>query len=314
MPAYNTELYIAQAIESIIAQTHTNWELLIADDGSKDNTKAIIAQYNYDSRIKTFHNEKNIGYHNTCNKLLALCKGDYLTFLDADDYCPNNRLRLQLQAFENNPNLGMVGTSYEAVDMEGNFIHYKKKPTSYAEVLATMPNENAFCGATMMFTRAIYNEFGGYRAFFQKYAYEDYDLAYRICDKYECFNLEEPLYSYRQNISSISKRISLSNYLCAQIVQYLAQQRAQFGKDDLDNNNIAALEAKFEELKQPYNLDSSLIYRKYAGYFMYAKLYKSAIHASWQAIKHNPLKLDNYRTFLYCLRKGSFATAKSGAL
>ena len=90
MPAYNCEKYIHQAIDSVLNQTHINFELLIADDCSTDTTKQIIDSYK-DPRIKTFHNNINLGYLKASNKLFSLCKGSYITFQDADDTSELNR-------------------------------------------------------------------------------------------------------------------------------------------------------------------------------------------------------------------------------
>ena len=81
IPAYNVEKYIRQAIDSILNQTYSYFELLIADDASTDTTKQIINAYQkIDPRIKTFHNKKNEGYLLTTNKLFQKCKGDYIAF------------------------------------------------------------------------------------------------------------------------------------------------------------------------------------------------------------------------------------------
>lgn len=311
MPAYNAADYIQQAIQSIVNQTHTNWELLIADDGSRDDTRQKIETYATDSRIRILPNEKNMGYLLTCNRLFSLCKGDYLTFLDADDYCPPERLALQLAAFEANPNLGMVGTAYDICDMSGKLIDTIVKPLTYAEISAKLPIQSTFCGATLMISRAVYAQIGGYRLFFNDYAYQDYDWAYCIADKFESINLPQSLYTYRQAPNSNSKKISARRYVSAQIVQYLGKQRAERGQDDIQLNQIDQLNAFIQNLLVPFDADPSLIYRKYAETFMYNRLYRAAISSSWQAIRKAPTKFINYRTWLYCLRVSLWRTIRN---
>ncbi|MBN2662839.1 MAG: glycosyltransferase family 2 protein, partial [Bacteroidales bacterium] len=86
MTAYNREKYIAEAIESVIASTYQNWELIIVDDGSKDKTVEIAKQYEAkDPRIKVYINEKNLGDYPNRNKAASYAKGKYLKFVDADD-------------------------------------------------------------------------------------------------------------------------------------------------------------------------------------------------------------------------------------
>lgn len=310
MPAYNVEAYVAEAIESILAQTYTRWELWIVDDASTDLTRDIIARYN-DSRIHTAHNISNLGYITTYNKLLTLCKGDYITFLDADDYCPAHRLEAQLNAFRTNPNLGMVGTAYDIVTFGKEHIQTIIKPLTHKEILQTIEHDSPFCGATLMVTRQVYDEVGGYRDFFkQGYAYQDYDRAYRVVDKFECANLPESLYSYRQNPTSNSKKISTKRFISNKIVQYLGKQRREQGSDDLQRGDEAALQTYIQTLLRPFEDDPSLIYRKYAENFMYQKLYPQAIAASWEAIKQAPARLVNYRTWFYCIRKTLIAKLK----
>ncbi|MBK8352976.1 MAG: glycosyltransferase family 2 protein [Saprospirales bacterium] len=91
MPAYNSAKYIAQSIESILNQTFKNFELIIINDGSSDNTYDIIASYS-DKRIKYFQNEGNKGLIYTRNKLIELSNFEYIAFLDSDDLAENTRL------------------------------------------------------------------------------------------------------------------------------------------------------------------------------------------------------------------------------
>ena len=105
MPAYNCELYVEMAIKSILEQTYKDFELLIADDASKDNTKKIIDDLaKTDSRIKTFHNESNLGYLQASNKLFEKCSGEYITFQDADDFSDVTRFEKLVKEFGNDMN------------------------------------------------------------------------------------------------------------------------------------------------------------------------------------------------------------------
>lgn len=310
MPAYNAADYIDEAIQSILNQTYTHWELLIADDGSQDQTRAKIAAYADEARIRILPNDKNIGYQATCNRLFALCEGEYLTFLDADDFCPPQRLELQFAAFAANPNLGMVGTAYDIVDMSGRLIDTVHKPLTYKEICEALSHKSAFCGATIMISRAVYEAVGGYREFFKNYAYQDYDWSYCIADKFESINLADSLYSYRQSPNSNSKKISAKRFISDKIVQYLGKQRAERGQDDLERGDVAALEAYVAQLLAPFEAEPALIYRRYAENFMYNRLYKAALAAAWQAIRKGPTSLVNYRTWLYCLRVGLWRTLR----
>lgn len=99
MPAYNCEKYIVEAMDSVLAQTYRNWELLVLDDGSKDNTLRIIEEFSQkDSRIKAISNEKNMGVSATRNRGIELAAGEWIAFLDSDDMWELEKLEKQFEA------------------------------------------------------------------------------------------------------------------------------------------------------------------------------------------------------------------------
>jgi teichuronic acid biosynthesis glycosyltransferase TuaG len=114
MPAYNCEKYVAEAINSVISQTYQSWELLVIDDGSKDNTLKIINGFgSKDSRIRPIQNEKNIGVSETRNIGIVLASGEWIAFLDSDDMWEKTKLEKQLKvAEENSAEFLFTGSSY----------------------------------------------------------------------------------------------------------------------------------------------------------------------------------------------------------
>ena len=97
MPAYNCERYIEKAIESVIAQTYQSWELIVIDDGSKDNTIKIVEKIvNREKRIKFYKNEKNIGVSETRNRAISIANGEWIAFLDSDDIWEASKLEKQM--------------------------------------------------------------------------------------------------------------------------------------------------------------------------------------------------------------------------
>lgn len=127
MPAYNTEKYVYQSIQSVINQTYTNWELIIVDDCSKDNTYDIVKKLE-DKRIKYYKNDVNCGAALTRNKALQLAKGRYIAFLDSDDLWHKDKLKLQIQYMKSN-NYSFTYTDYR---MQNNGI--------WSEYINTAPN------------------------------------------------------------------------------------------------------------------------------------------------------------------------------
>ena len=119
-PNYNCGRFIAQTIESVLAQTYTNWEMLIVDDCSTDNSYQIALEYaQKDSRIKVFQNEKNSGAAISRNKAIELSQGEYLAFLDSDDLWLPEKLEKQLQFMQEN-DCDFSFTEYEHIDEENN--------------------------------------------------------------------------------------------------------------------------------------------------------------------------------------------------
>lgn len=114
MPAYNCEKYVIEAIDSVLAQTYSNWELLVIDDGSKDNTLRIINEFgNKDSRIKALPNDKNMGVSATRNRGIDLASGDWIAFLDSDDMWEPSKLEKQFKAAqESSAEFLFTGSSY----------------------------------------------------------------------------------------------------------------------------------------------------------------------------------------------------------
>lgn len=116
MPSWNTGRFIAESIQSVINQTYTNWELLIVDDCSTDNTDEVVAFFN-DERIKYFHNEKNSGAALTRNKAIREAQGEWIAFLDSDDLWNPKKLEYQIK-FMKKHKLVFSYHEYEKIDEE----------------------------------------------------------------------------------------------------------------------------------------------------------------------------------------------------
>lgn len=119
-PAYNAERYISKTIDSVINQTYTNWEMLIVDDCSIDNTKYIIKEYSTkDHRIRIITMPENVGVANARNEAIKLSKGEYIAFLDSDDIWRVDKLEKQITFMANNK-YDFTFTDYELINKNGN--------------------------------------------------------------------------------------------------------------------------------------------------------------------------------------------------
>ncbi|MBU3599656.1 glycosyltransferase family 2 protein [Polynucleobacter sp. 30F-ANTBAC] len=254
MPAYNVEKYISQAINSVLSQSYSNFELLIADDGSIDGTVRVIEGFT-DSRIKLFHNNKNFGHVYTKNKLLSKASGDFITFLDADDFSSPDRLYRMLHEFLQHPELGLCSSNVVRVFGE-TYNYLPNLPESCEKI--RIAGESAFpAPSAVMISKDIYLRIGGYRNFFDGMCYEDHDWISRIIEMFQSKIINHHLYFYRFNPTSIGNVKFDSRKLAARdIVNYLKQQRAVYGEDDLQAGRIDAL---------------SILYQKKLSYYSHKK-------------------------------------------
>lgn len=120
MPCYNCSKYIKQSIDSILNQTYTNFELIIIDDGSTDNSVEVIKEFS-DKRIKLFENITNQGIVYSRNRAVENSKGKYIAILDSDDIAYPTRIEKQLNFMESNPDFAMTGTWFDIIDENGIF-------------------------------------------------------------------------------------------------------------------------------------------------------------------------------------------------
>ena len=145
MPTYNCGKFIAETIDSVISQTYVNWELIISDDASTDNTTEVVEKYLTDKRIKYIKFEKNRGAAAARNNSMKLAKGEYMAFLDSDDLWMNDKLEKQLK-FMNDNNYNFTCTSYEQIDESSNSLNkviIPKKNANYNRVLLDCPVGNS---------------------------------------------------------------------------------------------------------------------------------------------------------------------------
>jgi len=201
---YNYEKYIKQSIESVLNQTFDNFELFIIDDGSIDNSKAIIESYANYPQVNIVY-QKNKGLNITNNIALRLANGKYIMRLDADDYLVPNALEEMVKMLELDPTLGMVFPDYYLIDAKNEVIAEVKRHDFKEEVhLLDQPAH----GACTMIRKEFLNLVGGYD---ESYSCQDgYELWIKFTAKYKVTNIGEMLFYYRQhgeNLTSNEDRI-----------------------------------------------------------------------------------------------------------
>lgn len=204
LPAYNCQNYIQQTIDSILNQTYPNFELLIINDGSTDNTSKIINNYT-DNRIKHIINEKNKGLIYTLNKGISIAKGKYIARIDADDICLPTRIEKQVNWLNNNNNTVIVATTVSFINEHnqpsGTWSLDEKTITSKQIQKAMLWECCIAHPSVMMRTEVIKNYKYNHK---QKHT-EDYDLWLQIlADKKIIEKINEPLLLYRIHTQSVT--------------------------------------------------------------------------------------------------------------
>jgi glycosyltransferase involved in cell wall biosynthesis len=303
MSAFNSENYIAEAIQSILTQSYPYFELIISDDGSTDNTKSVIDSFN-DIRIKKYHNKSNIGKAKTINKIYKYSTGELITIHDADDISLTKRFEKIIEFFRDYHDFYMCGHKIERISESGKTLGlYREKLKSFEDIKKNMELENTDGDASIFIKREVCEDLGSiFRPYFQNNM--DYDLALRIIEKYKSSNIDEVLYYYRNNPRSISKNIPNYKILITQkLTQFFYQERKDKGIDSLEEENWDLIKTKENDFSIPYKNDNTLYLRETAARMMYYQMNKEAVKYSWQAIIKEPFKLINWRTLQYCLRK-----------
>lgn len=152
MSVYNQEPYVKESINSVLAQTYSNFELIIIDDGSTDKSDDIVRTFT-DSRIRYYLNEKNMGIVATSNRGLSLAKGRYIARLDSDDNAAPDRLERQVSFLESNPEIGLVGSYFETIESVPRVV---RPPLTHEEISDTLLVDNCFGHSTVMFRRELF--------------------------------------------------------------------------------------------------------------------------------------------------------------
>jgi glycosyltransferase involved in cell wall biosynthesis len=196
---FNGERYIAQSIESILNQTFRNFELIVINDGSTDQTLDILQKY---KRLKVI-SQPNKGISKSVNIGLKAAQGKYIARFDADDICYPKRLAKQVAFLEQNPEIGLVGSFATIIDSRGNKWGCQKMPISDKEIRWVSLFKSPFIQPSMMIRRSeISNLIEVYDPNF--IVAEDYDLWIRLLENTKAANIPEPLIYYRVHSESIS--------------------------------------------------------------------------------------------------------------
>lgn len=196
MPVYNSEKYVSEAIESILSQSYTNFEFLIIDDGSTDNTKVKINAYaQKDRRIIFLENRENLGICETLNRGIVHTQGSYIVRMDSDDMSAPHRIEKQLRFLLDHPEIGIVGSAIRLIDTTWKTLAERHYHSNDSMIRKSLFRYSPFCHPAIMVRKDIL-DLAWYYDPLLIYA-EDYDLYFRIWKYTKFANIPEILLWYR---------------------------------------------------------------------------------------------------------------------
>ena len=199
---YNRAQYIKECFNSVLNQTYSNWEVIIVDDCSTDDSINIIKQYEKDSRFKLYKNEKNMGCGYTKKRCVDLANGDVCGFLDSDDMLEKNAISLMVEAHDKYPEVSIIGSRQASCDSNMKIYNVV---TSLKESMKTFKSQldNPFTISHFVsFKNSMYKKTEGINPFLKRAV--DQDLYYKLEEQGKTAFIDKVLYFYRHSEASIS--------------------------------------------------------------------------------------------------------------
>lgn len=316
IPVYNRGKFIKAAVESVLSQTYQNFEIIIVDDGSTDNSIAVVKSIE-DSRIKLFKNAVNKGVVYSRNRYLEEASGDYIAVLDSDDTWLPSKLEKQIKFFRENPDYGICGTTALRKYSDGKKEIWKY-PIKDGEIRVRLLWGSSIIHSSMMINTRLLKKYSVKYSKDRKQA-EDYDLIRQIAKYGKLYNLEEVLlwYNIHEDQFTSSAKLEQVSETFKVTLLYIKdlgltltekQKGAYFKvftyKYDLSKDELLELQIVFEHLNE--QLDEKPILKNNISKQWFLACYYSTTKNGFEAWKSfNSLQIIfPYRLSL--LQKGKF--------
>jgi len=247
LPVYNGEEYLKEAIDSILNQSYQNFEFIIINDGSKDNSINIINRYAItDSRIRVI-NRKNLGLIATLNEAIEQSRGKYIARMDQDDISLSERLQLQYDYMSKN-NLDICGGNFITIDKNNNFLKEHKVPQTEAEIIITMATNVPFAHPSVMIKKSFLTTNN------LKYGL----LGYRHGEDLDLWML---MYKYNARFGNVKNKILYYRVLDSSMSRVNHQQikkEADIQFNNFIKEHISDFENAFKLLMQQQNISDEI--------------------------------------------------------
>jgi glycosyltransferase involved in cell wall biosynthesis len=198
MPVHNAQAYLREALDSVLAQTYSHWELVAVDDGSSDESRSLLEEYAArEPRIRVFHQPERLGIVAARNRALenAHPASEYLAVLDADDVALPDRLAAQVAFLDSHTDHALIGGQTLIIDEHSEPRGLRRYPLEYAEICRVITRYNPFAQSAVMLRRSHQRLIGNYDPAYPRC--QDYDLWLRIAARHPVANLDCPVIRYR---------------------------------------------------------------------------------------------------------------------
>jgi hypothetical protein len=222
---FNGEAHLAEAIESVLDQTFPDFELILVDDGSRDQTSAIIQDFAArDARIR-FVNLAHVGRVEALNTGCRMARGEYLAIQDADDVALPERFESQMNFLQQHQEVALLGAGVHKITSDGQKFATVIFPTRNEEIKENLLMQGCLAHSTTVMLRCAVVEVGGYRRAFPPA--EDYDLWLRLAERYEVANLPQVLVNYRVHSQQVSRTQLVKHAIATLGAQVAARLRSR---------------------------------------------------------------------------------------
>ena len=292
MVVCNVERFLSEAIESIVRQSFVDFEFVILDFGSTDQSKAIVSTYAArDGRIKP-HDIPHCGLADARNAACLLAGGRYIAIQDADDLSVPDRLRWQVDFMEKNRDCGLLGGAAEWVDPHVRPLRTLHYPTEDTEIRSALSTRCPFSQTAVLMRREAFASAGGYRSAFAPS--EDYDLWLRISERFRCANLKQVVVKYRVHPQQVSVSKRKQQTLCAVAARASAQFRNSGYRDPLDSEKTITVELLSRLHVSQAELETSLFsdYLDWMKNMLAAKEYSAALQIATELLRSDWEHID----------------------
>ena len=288
MPSYNYEKYISEAIESVLNQTFGDFELIIIDDASVDNSKKIIQLFDKKNiKIRSFFHQKNQGIAKTVNECIEKAKGKYISHFSSDDIWVKEKLEKQLEILEKDEDL-IVWSEGLIIDAQGNFtgelftqMHSALNRKKSGDIFEELLKNNYICGLSLIFKKENLKNIR--RDEHLKYL-SDYKFLVNLAKEYKFYYIPEPLVMYRIHGKNA-----------------ILKEKIEWKKDDIKIRNYF-LQEYGDEIS--YKVKGRILLNISKSY-SYIGEKKKAKQSVYQAMKCNPFYWANLFTLIFILPKGN---------